>query len=586
MSAKDHPAGETESTDEAFARGISRRKFILGSAAAGAAIGLGGPAGAAAAGGSDRPATPHTTDPSDEELILHNGKIRTMDDGDRVVPALAIRSGRFVEVGNFGRRGRNAVDLKGRVVIPGLIESCDHIVSFGNYRPGYHTVLENATSIAEIQTILAARRADVPAGEWITSLGAWTAETMFAEHRLPNRAELDAAVPDHPVLLYQTTVGPASVNSLGKAYFESASTPIVVSPDGTIASGIQSTTALYLLRQTQTLEQRRRCTQEAWAYCASVGLTSHIDQQGIASPPSPQYALGNAILTEPSLNPNQTLFHFDHFRHYDTWSGLHREGRTTVRMQADFVIDALDVLNERIKNQLPFFGDDMMSTHAVHFQPAGGVSNPIWLEGYRLMARFGWRGRSGGGTVANMEAAITGWEQLATEYDITDLRWTLHRMSGTTHAQLDRLKALGGTVNVVSRSYPLAASAAPAAPFRTVVDNGIHAGIHMDGGHIATLNPWITIYFAVTGRNGLGELVNPGQQITRQEALRLFTRANAYQMRMEDKLGSIEVGKLADLVVLDKDYLAVTDEDLKKIRSVLTIVDGKVIHNSGALKVP
>ena len=108
----------------------------------------------------------------------------------------------------------------------------------------------------------------------------------------------------------------------------------------------------------------------------------------------------------------------------------------------------------------------------------------------------------------------------------------------------------------------------------------------MDGGHIATLNPWVTIYFAVTGRNGLGELVNPGQQITRKEALRLFTRGNAYQMSMEDKLGSIEVGKLADLVVLDRDYLAVSDEDLKKIRSVLTIVDGKIIHDTGALKVP
>ena len=221
-------------------------------------------------------------------------------------------------------------------MIPGLIESCDHIVSFSAITwLGYHTILENATSIAEIQAILAARRAEVPAGEWITSLGAWTAETMFAEHRLPNRAELDAAVPDRPVLLYQTTVGPASVNSLGKAYFESASTPVVVGADGRIASGIQSTTALYLLRQTQTPDQRRRCTQEAWAYCARRPGRCHVDQQGIDSP-SPQYELGNAILTEPSLNPNQTLFHFDHFRHYDTWAGLHREGKTTVRMQADF----------------------------------------------------------------------------------------------------------------------------------------------------------------------------------------------------------------------------------------------------------
>src|SRR3954466_3686362 len=89
----------------------------------------------------------------------------------------------------------------------------------------------------------------------------------------------------------------------------------------------------------------------------------------------------------------------------------------------------------------------------------------------------------------------------------------------------------------------------PAAPFRTVVDSGIPAGIHMDGGDIATLNPWFAIYYAVTGRNGLGEILNAGQQITREAPVRLFTRGNAYQMSMENKLGSIEPGKLADLVV-------------------------------------
>ena len=101
----------------------------------------------------------------------------------------------------------------------------------------------------------------------------------------------------------------------------------------------------------------------------------------------------------------------------------------------------------------------------------------------------------------------------------------------------------------------------------------------MDGGHIATLNPWFAVYYAVTGRNALGEMVNAGQQITRQEAVRLFTRGNAYQMDMETKLGSVERSKLADLVVLDEDYTEVSDDELKKIKSVLTVVDGKIIHN-------
>ena len=576
MSAEEDTLARGDSADAPVEKGISRRTFIVGSAAAGAAIGLGGANAALAAA---------RTDNRDGELILYNGKFRTMDDQDRVVSEVAIRGGRLVEVGNVRRRGRNAIDLKGRTVIPGLIESCDHIVSFCNYRPGYHTVLENATSIAEIQAILAARRADVPQGEWITALGAWYSQTMFAERRLPTRAELDAAVPDRPVLLFQTTVGPAVTNSPGKAYFESASIPVAVGADGSIASGLPSTTALYLLRLTQTREQRRRTHLEAWAYSASVGLTAHIDQEGIPASPSPQYAVGSSTLSGPSLTPNQTLYHFDHFRHWDTWWGLYREGKAIIRLQSDLVVDEIPVLHERIKNQLPYFGDDMMSTHAIYYTPSAQVSDPTWFEAQRIMARAGWRSRSNAVNLAGMETAITAFEQVNKEFDITGLRWTLHRMSGTTHEQLNRLKALGGNVNVCARSFPLAASPAPAAaPFRTVVDNGIHAGIHMDGGHIATLNPWFAIYYAVTGRNGLGDMINPGQQITRQEALRLFTRGNAYQMSMENKLGSIERGKLADLVVLDKDYLSVSDEGLKKIRSVLTIVDGKIIHDAGVVK--
>ena len=75
--------------------------------------------------------------------------------------------------------------------------------------------------------------------------------------------------------------------------------------------------------------------------------------------------------------------------------------------------------------------------------------------------------------------------------------------------------------------------------------------------------------------------MNGDQQITRQEALRLFTRGNSWFLRMEDKIGSIEPGKLADIVVLNKDYFAVPDQEIKQIRSILTIVDGKIVHDAG-----
>ena len=119
------------------------------------------------------------------------------------------------------------------------------------------------------------------------------------------------------------------------------------------------------------------------------------------------------------------------------------------------------------------------------------------------------------------------------------------------------------------------------AQFRTIVDHGVQVGIHGDGVHIAPLNPWQHIYFATTGVNSFGDKVNGDQQLTRAEALRLFTRGNSWFLRMEGKIGSIEPGKLADLAVLDRDYFAVPDVEIKKIRSVLTIVDGKMVHSAG-----
>jgi predicted amidohydrolase YtcJ len=125
-------------------------------------------------------------------------------------------------------------------------------------------------------------------------------------------------------------------------------------------------------------------------------------------------------------------------------------------------------------------------------------------------------------------------------------------------------------------------------PFRMIVDSsykpdGVHVGMSSDGMQIAPMNPWLHMYFATTGLNTKGVLINPNQQITRQEVLSLYTRQNGWFLREEDQLGTIEDGKLADLVVLNSDYFTVPSEGLKKIRSVMTIVDGKIVYDTGVL---
>jgi len=119
-------------------------------------------------------------------------------------------------------------------------------------------------------------------------------------------------------------------------------------------------------------------------------------------------------------------------------------------------------------------------------------------------------------------------------------------------------------------------------PLRMILDSGVRVGAGSDSAQISTLNPWNMIYYMVTGKNVAGKLVNAGQQITREEAIRLYTAANGWFLREEDKLGTIEEGKLGDVVVLSHDYFdrsRVPDDRLRQIHSVLTIVDGKVVHN-------
>ena len=559
----------------------SRRRFLATGAGA-VALGA-GPAALELSG-----QTPALGALDETTTVLINGKIHTVDAANRIVNTITIRHNRIVSVGGTVPKagpGVRIINLGGRTVVPGLVEPHIHIVSLGN-RPGYHTILENTTSIREVQEALAARRKDTPEGAWITSMGGWH-PNQWAEHRHPTLAELDAAVPDRPVLLYERFTGPAVTNSLGKAFFDATDAAPPVHPDikkinvaanGAIAAagftgGGPSASALFLLRRMQTFEDKKRSTIEAMRYSASVGLTANLDQVLFPTP--------------GPLHPNQILSNLDQYRMYDAWLELHREGRTIVRLQTNFLQNqndpALPELKERLRNQFQFFGDDMMQTGSIGEWAAPLNSGAVWREAQRLVGQAGWRNENAVQNLAGLTQVVESWEAVNREFNISKLRWVVHHVPEVNTDLLTRLKALGcgvemGAFRWVTSSDPKVV-AGPA--FRTIVDHGIQAGIHGDGVHIAPLNPWLHIYYATTGINSFGDQVNPGQHLTRAEALRLFTRDNSWFLRMEEKIGSLEPGKLADLAVLDRDYFAVPDAEIKKIRSVLTMVDGKVVHNAG-----
>jgi predicted amidohydrolase YtcJ len=118
-------------------------------------------------------------------------------------------------------------------------------------------------------------------------------------------------------------------------------------------------------------------------------------------------------------------------------------------------------------------------------------------------------------------------------------------------------------------------------PFRRIIDSGIHAGVGTDSTNVSALDPWLSLYYMTTGRNVAGMLTNDGQQISRVEALRLYTEGAAWFSFDEQQVGSFVEGKYADLAVLSQDYLTVPDQAIRKIESVLTLVGGKVVHATG-----
>jgi predicted amidohydrolase YtcJ len=584
--------------DRVRSTGISRRDVFRTGAAAGVVAAWGGalslPAGAAEAPGGAPPG------PGGDALTLVNGRIHTMDDAGTVARAVAMRNGRFVAVGNGtadpGPGGR-VVNLHGRTVVPGLLESHTHYVSLAN-RPGYHVAqLELATNIDEVLALLAARRdrGDVPEGAFITSMGGWN-PNQWAERRLPTLDELDEAVPDRPVFVFQRFNGPSRVNSLGKEFFENVVSPlagpVTVGDDGSIASGGQSTTALYHLRVRQTFEDKKRSARDAMAFSAQVGVTVLLDQTLVAvgfGPRDPQ--------------PNHALATLDHFRMYDGWIDVHRDGDATVRLQINFLHNQghnpdlgglenqLPELRERLKNQFPFFGDDLLRTGgigewAAPFRaPNDAEGHAVWREAQRLVAQAGWRNENSQSGTTNIGHVIDAYEAVDAEFGITDLRWGLQHGDLATPEQLERLRALNVGVSASGFRWQSTAETPPASPvgplLPQMVDSGVQLGLHEDGVHIAPHNPWFALHYAATGLNLNGVQINQGQQISRQQALHLYTRGNAWYLNREHDLGSIEVGKLADLVVLDKDYFTVGDEEMRRIRPVLTVVGGRVVHDTG-----
>ena len=525
-----------------------------------------------------------------ESLRLVNGRIHTMDAGNSVVHTVLIKNGRFAAVGSHGMldgdRCTRTINLRGRTAVPGIIDNHNHIVLLG-LRPGRDARLEFASSIPEALATLAARAAQAAPGEWITSIGGFHRNQFVlapAPIRFPTLDELTKAVPGHPVFIMESFSGPGATNLLGKQFFEANG--VAVGADGFIDGGAfgvatPSTVALNLLRGMQTRASLLRGLEDAMAYAAGVGVTTHLDQGGFP-------AAGNEA---------DAAAHFDRYRAFDSLRALYQEGKLSNRIWLNFLHMEEDVntpeLRARLLNVFNDFGDEMVKIVGIGEFTAGGLfpGGEAWLNGTRLVAQAQWRNENHSlGFFNDWQTIIDGWQTVHDELvaagnpdGIKNLRWVLAHVPVITPEYIQRLKDLGGGISVLGGWRWLTGTTGQnGPPFRDILASGIPVGMSSDGMQISVMSPWINLYYVVTGKNARGQIINGNQTLGRNAALRLYTANNGWFLNAEDRLGNIEVGKLADLVVLSADYFderAVPDEKIKDLHSILTIVNGNIVHD-------
>ena len=501
--------------------------------------------------------------PGTADLLLTNGTILTMDENNTTVSAVRVQGNTIVAVGNDLDTSGDCIEvinLEGRTVIPGLIDSHTHFIRTAQAPGPFIQGQESASSIAAYQDALAQAAAKADPGEWIVAVGGLT-PLQFDEQRLPNYEELTAAVPGNPVWIQRGYLADGIVNELGKRTLIERGIP--VNEDGISAAGDGG---LRFILRTRTDEHMLSRFRDYMAYAVSTGLTTVVDQ-GCCD------FLGAEL--DIDERPN--------FRILDI---LWRNGELPLRMRLQY--DHRDILDQddlrsvsaRVLNSTLGMGDGFSKVVGVGERViADEATDEEVFQAYMNVARAGWPLSQHTIWEDEIERYLSIMERVASELPIAELRWTLEHIFEITPQQIDRLKAIGVSVRVQDHDILRNGSSGwrPGPPLRTLLDSGIRMGAGTDSGVVGPLNPWLSLYFMVTGNHMGGEPIIPGEQISRLEALRLYTADNAWFLGEEDSLGSIEVGKLADMVVIDKPYLDVDAEQIRHIRPVLTLVNGKAV---------
>ncbi|MDX0179486.1 amidohydrolase [Sinorhizobium meliloti] len=570
------------------------RRGFLGAASALALPNLFSPARAA------DPVSTSGDKPMSADLILHHGLVTTLDRTNPNATAIAIRDGKFLAVGDdrdimaLAGPETKVIDLKGKRVLPGLIDNHTHVVRGGlNYNMELRW--DGVRSLADAMDMLKRQVAITPPPQWVRAVGGFT-EHQFLEKRLPTIDEINAVAPDTPVFLLhlydRALLNGAALRAVG--YTKDTPNP----PGGEIirdASG--NPTGMLLAKPNAAIlystlakgpklpfEYQVNSTRHFMRELNRLGVTGVIDAGGGYQNYPDDYAviqkladdgqmtvrLAYNLFTQKPKEEKQDFLNWtssvkykqgdDYFRHNGA-------GEMLVFSAADF---------EDFRQPRPDMPPEM----------EGDLEEVV-----RVLAENRWPWRMHATYDETISRALDVFEKVNQDMPLEGLNWFFDHAETISERSIDRIAALGGGIATqhrmayqgeyfVERYGHGAAEATP--PIAKMLEKGVHVSAGTDATRVASYNPWVSLSWMITGKTLGGMQLYPRANcLDRETALRMWTENVTWFSNEEGKKGRIEKGQFADLIVPDKDFFACPEDEISFITSELTMVGGKIVYGTG-----
>jgi predicted amidohydrolase YtcJ len=520
------------------------------------------------------------------DTVLFNGKILTVDKDFSTQQALAIGQGRIVATGTSAAMKKLAggkaklIDLGGRTVIPGLTDGHIHgiraALTFGTEVNwiGVPTLKEALEKIRQ-----AAK--DQKPGSWIVAAGGWT-EEQFAEKRRPTPGEVADLAPDNPVYIQHLydwlLLTPKAMDALNIRDDQDVTPGGKLERDGGKPTGVINANGNALGKifdklPKPTLEQQVDGSKKFFREMNSLGITGIVDGGGVSMYPSSYQAV------------------------FKLW----RDKQLTVRVAYHLCSPkpGSELADQQNLTQLlpPGFGDPML-----HFNGPGEIliwadwtDGDITPDGKAKLAELLRWAASKGYTIQlhwnpdrTVHDLLDVVEDINKDYPVRDLRWTVLHLYNASEDNLKRMKALGLIWGVQDGLYfggerlqkEVGADQAKLMPrIVTALKLGLTVAAGTDAHRVSSYNPFVSLQWYLDGTTIGGTKTRSDEEApSRRQALEMYTRNSAFMANDDDKRGTLEAGKFADLAVLSSDYLTAPVKEIGKIRSVLTMVGGDVVY--------